>query len=194
MYVGQWLKSMLACAEIFVSGEQKCITITSGKTSMFDLEDYGLSIKAGKDCLPPNVKECRIIVTADLTTNNCLPSGAFLVSAVYQITTTPIIERFNDPVQISMVHCANDLNQLCFVAAKEQASSEFEYVKGGTFEIDPKTGMKVGKINVNGSLLGPLSTNRKTLNIVVGCIMMTLNFTVEKSFLLLLRIFHLLKR
>ena len=113
------------------------------------MEEHGLSIFVSNNCLPPSIKECSLSITADLTTNIALPYGSVLVSAVYHIRTTPFIERFNQPVGISMVHCANDFSQLSFVFAKEQAESKFEYSEGGTFEIDAKTGMKIGKIDVS---------------------------------------------
>ena len=133
----------------FVSEKRKCIPIFNGNANVFNLDDYGLSISVGKDCLPPNVKECSLFVTADLTTDIPLPSGSFLVSAVYHITTTPFIERFNQPVEVSMIHCAKDSSQLCFMVAKDQAQSRFEYMNGGTFEVDARTGMKIGRIHIS---------------------------------------------
>lgn len=128
----------------------KCkLTIINGKADVFKLETYGLSIYVSEDCLPPDLKECNLFVKANLTTNVALPSGSILASAVYHITTVPAIERFNQHVEISMVHCANDFSQLNFVIAKEQVPYKFEYLEGGMFEVDAKTGMKVGRIHVS---------------------------------------------
>ena len=87
-------------------------------------------------------------VTANLTTNIPVPSGSSLVSAVYHITTTPFIKCFNQPIETSMVLCANDMSKLSFVFAKE-TQSRFECTEGGTFESDAETGLKNGKIQVN---------------------------------------------
>ena len=111
---------------------------------------YGLTISVSKNCLPPDVKECNIVVTADLTTDIALPFGTSLVSGVYHIKTMPFIDAFIQPVVLSMVHYANDSSGLSFVVAREKAPSKFEYLEGGTFEVDAKTGKKVGRIHVSG--------------------------------------------
>ena len=116
---------------------------------MFKLETYGLSIYVSEDCLPPDLKECNLFVKANLATNVAMPSGSILASAVYHITTVPAIERFNQHVEISMVHCANDFSQLKFVIAKEQVPYKFEYMDGGKFEVDAKTGTKFGRMHIS---------------------------------------------
>ena len=124
-------------------------TIINGKADVFDLEEYGLTISFKNDCLPPNLKKCKVFISADLTTDITLPSHSLLVSGVYHITTIPFIEQLNQPIEISMEHCANDLNNLCFVVAKDQNQHKFEYMEGGTFEIEATTGRRIGRISVS---------------------------------------------
>ena len=141
-------------------------TIINGKSDVFEMDKFGLTISVSKNCVPPDVKECNIVVTADLTTNIALPFGTSLVSGVYRIKTIPFIDEFIQPVQLSMVHCANDSSGLSFVVAREQAPSKFEYMEGGTFEVDAKTGMKVGRIHVRGFSF--FSTVWRAWNWIVG--------------------------
>ena len=98
------------------------------------------------DSLPPNINECKLSITAHLTTDIPLPTGSLLVSGIYHIATMPFIDNFNQPVEISMEHCAIDFNNLCFVIAKDYGERKFEYLEGGTFTID---GRSIGKICVN---------------------------------------------
>ena len=113
------------------------------------MEEYGLKISYKEDCLPSSIKECKLLTSADLTTDIPLPSGSLLVSGVYHITTIPFIDQLNQPIEMSMENCANDLNNLCFVIAKECTEQKFEYVEGGRFEIDAKTRRKIGRISVS---------------------------------------------
>ena len=126
----------------------KRYTIVNGRAGVFELKEYGLSISYGKECLPPSIPECTLSVTATLTTNIAMPSGSSLVSGVYHIKTAPFIEKFNEPVEISMVHCAIVFDQLCFIVASDQTPSTFDYMKGGRFETDAKNGYNIGKIRV----------------------------------------------
>ena len=129
----------------------ECIyfTIINGTAGVFDLEEYGLTISYKSDCLPSSINECKLSISANLTTDIPLPSGSVLVSGVYHITTMPFIDQLNQPVEICMEHCANDFNQLCFVVAKDQNQQNFEYMEGGRFEIDAKTGRRIGRICVS---------------------------------------------
>ena len=108
-----------------------------------------MTISFQSDCLPPNIKECVISISADMTTDIPLPSGSLLTSGVYNITTMPHIDQLNQPVEICMEHCANDIEHLRFVVAKDNGQQKFEYMEGGTFEIDAKTGRKIGRICVS---------------------------------------------
>ena len=132
---------------LFVPDQCRSFTIINGKADVYDLEEYGLTISFKSDCLPPNLKKCEVFISADLTTDIPLPSGSLLVSAVYHITTIPFINQLNQPIEISMEHCANDLNNLCFVVAKDQNKQKFEYMEGGTFEAT--TGRRIGRICVS---------------------------------------------
>lgn len=107
-----------------------------------------MTISFTSDCLPPSIKECQLLISADLATDIPLPSGSVLASGVYHITTIPFIDRFNKPVKISMEHCAKSIGNLHFVVAKENDKQKFEYIEGGTFEIDA-TGRKIGRICVS---------------------------------------------
>ena len=98
--------------------------------------------------MPPTIKECKFQISVDLTTVP-LPPGSLLVSGVYHIETVPFIDQFNQPVEISMEHCANDIDNLRFVVAKDNSRRKFEYMEGGRFEIDSKTGRKIGRICVS---------------------------------------------
>ena len=133
----------------FVPDQCRSFTIINGKADVFDLEEYGLTISFKSDCLPPNLKKCTLLISADLTTDIPLPSRSLLASGVYHITTIPPADQFNQPVEISMEHCANDFSHICFMVAKECGEQKFEYMEGGTFEIDAKTGRKIGRICVN---------------------------------------------
>ena len=134
---------------LFVSDERTSFTIVNGKSDVFDLKEYGLTISFKCDSLPPNINKCKFSITAHLTTDICLPASSFLVSGIYHIATMPFIGNFNRPVEISMEHCANDFNNLCFVIARDYGERRFEYLEGGTFKIDAKTGRSIGKICVN---------------------------------------------
>ena len=134
---------------LFVPDQCRSFTIINGMADVFDLEEYGLTISFQSDCLPPNVKKCKLLISADLTTNISLPSHSLLVSGVYHITTIPFIDQLNQPIEISMKHCANDLNNLCFMVAKDQNQQKFEYMEGGTFEIEATTGRRIGRICVS---------------------------------------------
>ena len=133
----------------FVSDKCKHFTLINGKASVFDLEEYGMTISFQSDCLPPNIKECEISISGDLTTDIPLPSGSLLVSGVYHITTMPHIDQLNQPVEISMEHCADDIEHLHFVVAKDNGQRKFEFIEGGTFETDSRTGRKIGRIRVS---------------------------------------------
>ena len=134
---------------LLVSEKCRCLTIINGKAGVFELEEFGLTISFKRDSLPSSIKECKLLISADLTTDIPLPSGSLLVSGVYHITTIPFIDQLNQPVELSMVHCANDFNNLCFVVAKECHEQTFKYLEGGRFEIDAKTGRKIGRISVS---------------------------------------------
>ena len=134
---------------LFVLDHCRSFTIINGKAHVFDLDEYGLTISFKIDCLPPNLKKCEIFISADLTTDIPLPSRSLLVSGVYHITTIPFIDQLNQPIELSMEHCANDLNNLCFVVAKDQNQQKFEYMEGGTFEIEATTGRRIGRICVS---------------------------------------------
>ena len=41
------------------------------------------------------------------------------------------------------------MDRLSFVVARGEAPTQFEYLEGGTFCFDPKTGIKTGRISVN---------------------------------------------
>ncbi|KAL5469233.1 hypothetical protein EMCRGX_G030458 [Ephydatia muelleri] len=131
--------------------DDKCkrFTIINGNAGIFDLEEYGMTISFQGDCLPPSMKECELQISADLTTDITLPSGSLLVSGVYHITTMPFIDQLNQPVEISMEHCATDTENLRFVVAKFKGQRQFECMEGGTFEIDATTGRKIGRIRVS---------------------------------------------
>ena len=108
-----------------------------------------MTLSVRSDCLPPDIKECELSVSAYLTTDIPLPSESLLISGVYHITTMPFIDRLNQPIEISMDHCANDISHLSFVAAKEYGQQKFVYMEGGTFEIDTKTGRTIGRMCVS---------------------------------------------
>ena len=110
---------------LFVPDQCRSFTIINGKADVCHLEKYGLTISFKSDCLSPNLKRCEVFISADLTTDIPLPSHSLLVS-VYHITTTPFINQLNQPIEISMEHCANDLNNLCFMVAKDQYQQKFE--------------------------------------------------------------------
>ena len=143
------LRSLLLTTMLFVSDKCKRFTIINGQAGVFDLEEYGMTISFQSDSLPPKMKECEFRITADLTTDIPLPSGSLLASGVYRIKTKPFIDQLNQPVEISMEHCANDISNLHFVVAKDNSQQKFEYMEGGRFEIDAKTGRMVGKISVS---------------------------------------------
>lgn len=107
-----------------------------------------MTISFKSDCLPPSIKECQLLITADLATDIPLPSGSVLTSGIYHFTTMPFIDQLNKPVEISMEHCAKNIGNLHFVVAKENGKQKFEYIEGGTFEIDG-TGRKIGRICVS---------------------------------------------
>ena len=134
---------------LFVSDKCKSFTVINGQAGLFDLEEYGMTIAFQSDSLPPTMKECELRISADLTTDIALPSGSQLVSGVYHIKTKPFIEQLNQPVEISMEHCATDTKNLRFVVAKCNGQRQFECMKGGTFEIDATTGRKFGRIRVS---------------------------------------------
>ena len=134
---------------LFVSDKCKSFTVINGQAGVFDLEEYGMTISFQSDSLPPTMKECEIRISADLTTDIPLPSGSLLASGVYRIKTKPFIDQLNQPVEISMEHCAIDTENLRFVVAKCNGQRQFEYMEGGTFEIDATTGRKIGRIRVS---------------------------------------------
>ena len=134
---------------LFVSDKCKRFTIINGKAGVFDLEEYGMTISFQSDCLPPTMKECELQISADLTTDIPLPSRSYLVSGVYHIATVPFIDKLNQPVEICMEHCADDIYNLHFVVAKDKSHRKFEYMEGGRFEIDAKTTRNIGKICVS---------------------------------------------
>ena len=134
---------------LFDPDQCRSFTIINGKADVFHLEEYGLTISFKSDCLPPNLEKCEVFISADLTTDIPLPSRSLLVSGVYHITTIPFIDQLNQPIEISMEHCANDLNNLCFVVAKDQNQQNFEYMEGGKFEIEATTGRRIGRICVS---------------------------------------------
>ena len=144
---------------VFVTLDKcRCFTIVNGKAGVFDMEECGLTISYKEDCLPSSIKKCKILISADLTTDIPLPSGSLLVSGVYNITMIPFIHQLNQPVELSMEHCAFDFNQLCFIEAKDQNQHEFKYIEGGRFEIDAKTGRRIGRICVSSFSFKAIST------------------------------------
>ena len=134
---------------LLVSEKCRYFTIINGKAGVFDLEEYGLTISYKSDCLPSSIKECKLLISADLTTDIPLPSSSSLVSAVYHITTIPFIDQLNQLIEISMEHCANSFNDLCFVVAKECHQQTFEFMEGGIFELEATTGRWIGSICVS---------------------------------------------
>ena len=67
--------------------------------------------------------------------------------SVYNITLTPHILKLNQPVEVIIEHCVNlEPGQ---ENAKGKAPTDFEYLKGGTFFVDLKTGRKTGRILVS---------------------------------------------
>ena len=88
------------------------------------------------DCLPEDVTECTLRVTASLGTNMSLPTNTALVSGVYHIMPPPHVQQFKKPVKIYIEHCADlnpgDEDKLSFVIAKEGATN-FEPLPGGLF-------------------------------------------------------------
>ena len=134
---------------LFVSDKCKHFTIINGTAGVLDLEEYGMTVSIQSDCLPPTMEGCELIISADMSTDIPLPFGSLLTSGIYHITTIPFIDQLNQPVEISMEHCANDIANLCFVVAKDNDQQKFEYMEGGTFEIDAKTGRKIGRIRVS---------------------------------------------
>ena len=141
--------SLLQSNMSFVSEKCKHFTLINGKADVLDLEEHGITISFQSDCLPPTMKKCKFSISAEMTTDIPLPFGSLLTSGVYHIATMPHIDQFNQPVEICMEHCANHISNLCFVVAKDNYQQKFEYRKGGTFEIDAKTGRKVGRIRVS---------------------------------------------
>ena len=134
--------------KLFVSEICKHYTIINGQACIFHAKEYGLTISFKRDCLPPSIKECQLIISADLYTDIPLPHGSLLTSGVYHITTMPVINQLNQAVEICMEHCAKDIKNLYFVVAKEDGEQQFEHVEGGTFEIDA-SGRKIGRIYVS---------------------------------------------
>ena len=134
---------------LFASEKCRCFTIINGTAGVFDLEEYGLTISYKSDCLPSSIKISKLLISADLISDIPLPSSSSLVSAVYHITTIPFIDQLNQPIEISMEHCANSFNNLCFVVAKECCQQTFEFMEGGIFELEATTGRRIGSICVS---------------------------------------------
>ena len=128
-------------------------TITNGTSDIFILKQGGLTIYVPSDCLPPSMKNCNVEVTANLNTNMKLPSNSLLVSSVYNITLIPHIQKMNQPVQIVIDHCValkpGQEDRLSFMIARGEAPTEFEYLEGGAFYVDPNTDRKTGRIHVS---------------------------------------------
>ena len=131
-------------SKLFVSEICKHYTIINGQACVFHAKENGLTISFKSDCLPPSIKECQLIISADLNTDIPLPPGSLLTSGVYHIKTMSVINQLNQAVEICMEHCAKDIKNLYFVVAKEDGEHKFEHVKGGTFEIDA-SGRKIGR-------------------------------------------------
>ena len=127
-----------------------CFAITNGKADIFS--ECGLTISVPSDCLPNTIQECRVKITAELNTTITLPANSLLVSGVYNITLHPHIEKMIKPVEVQMEHCVDvkpgQESQLSFVVARGKAS-KFEYLDGGTFSADPKTGVNYGRIHIS---------------------------------------------
>ena len=133
-------------------GHIRRFIITNGIEKEFRWEEAGFTIFVPSDSLPSNFKECSVEVTAYLNTNITLPPSSLLVSGVYEVILTPHIEKPNKPFDFGIRHCVNlkpnEEQQLSFVIARGEEPTQFEYLEGGTFYVDPNTGAKTGRIDV----------------------------------------------